>query len=162
MSEHGVRSDLLSLLRLVTFNVAIGNCDAHGKNFTLLHLGEGIRLAPGYDLMSTLVYPEHDRQMGMFIDDVQTVDRVRFERIVSEAMSWGVGKDLVEETVHAVLDRLSEAFEATADEIGTLYADLARTIRSQIQRLGSASKPGISKQSFLFGYPGVTLPRLNP
>lgn len=71
----------------------------------------------------------------MFIDDVQTVDRVRFERIVSEAMSWGVGKDLVEETVHAVLDRLSEAFEATADEIGTLYADLARTIRSQIQRL---------------------------
>ena len=135
VSEHGVRSDLLSLLRLVTFNVAIGNCDAHGKNFTLLHLAEGIRLAPGYDLMSTLVYPEHDRQMGMFIDDVQTVDRVRFERIVSEAMSWGVGKDLVEETVHAVLDRLSEAFEATADEIGTLYADLARTIRSQIQRL---------------------------
>ena len=46
-----------------------------------------------------------------------------------------MGKDLAEETVHAVLDRLSEAFEATVDEIGTLYADLARTTRSQIQRL---------------------------
>jgi serine/threonine-protein kinase HipA len=162
VSEYGVRTDLLSLLRLVTFNVAIGNCDAHGKNFTLLHLAEGIRLAPGYDLMSTLVYPEHDRQMGMFIDEIQIVDRLRSERIVSEAMNWGVDKGQAEETIYAVLDRLSEALAATVDEIGKPYIDLTRTIRSQIQRLASTSKPGISKQSYLLGSPHDTPPHLNP
>ncbi len=35
--------------RLV-FNVAIGNCDAHGKNYSLLHTTEGTRLAPRHTI----------------------------------------------------------------------------------------------------------------
>lgn len=51
--------DKLRLLKLVFFNFIIGNTDAHGKNFSILYLDNGITLAPCYDLLSTLVYSEH-------------------------------------------------------------------------------------------------------
>jgi serine/threonine-protein kinase HipA len=51
--------DKLRLLKLVFFNFIIGNTDAHGKNFSILYLDNGVTLAPCYDLLSTLVYSEH-------------------------------------------------------------------------------------------------------
>jgi len=36
------------------FNLIIGNADAHAKNFSLLHIDGAIRLAPLYDLLSTV------------------------------------------------------------------------------------------------------------
>lgn len=48
--------DKLRLLKLVFFNYIIGNTDAHGKNFSILYLENGMTLAPCYDLLSTLVY----------------------------------------------------------------------------------------------------------
>ncbi|MGC9154813.1 MAG: HipA domain-containing protein [Ferrimicrobium sp.] len=135
LSEYGTHDDLISLLELVTFNVIIGNCDAHGKNFTLLHLHEGIRLAPGYDLMSTLCYAQHDKQMGMFIDNIQTVDRIRSERIVREATSWGMTQEEATETVHALLARLPESVEATIGEVRMHNDSLNRVIQTQIELL---------------------------
>lgn len=44
------------LLSLAFFNYVIGNGDAHGGNFGLLHESGGSRLAPFYDLASTVVY----------------------------------------------------------------------------------------------------------
>lgn len=141
LSDYGTHADLISLLKLMTFNVVVGNCDAHGKNFTLIHLDGGIRLAPGYDLMSTLCYDQHDKQMGMFIDEIQMVDRVRPERIVQEATSWGLSQDQAEETVYALLARLPESVAATVDELGTPYDALDRAIQSQMGLLASQRQP---------------------
>ena len=135
LSEYGTRDDLISLLELVTFNVVIGNCDAHGKNFTLLHLPDGIRLAPGYDLMSTLCYTQHDEQMGMFIDEIQTVDRVRPDRIIREATSWGIAQRYAKETVHTLLARLPQSVAATISEVGMPNESLTRVIQAQIELL---------------------------
>ena len=43
--------------KLVIFNFALGNADAHLKNFSLLERPEGLRLSPAYDLLNTLLYP---------------------------------------------------------------------------------------------------------
>jgi serine/threonine-protein kinase HipA len=43
--------DLLALFRHATFNAAFGNVDDHTKNFWMLHLAEGWRLAPAIDLV---------------------------------------------------------------------------------------------------------------
>ncbi len=52
----------------VIFNYLIGNHDAHGKNFSLLHLApKRMMLAPFYDVMSTAVYPNLSRKMAMSI-----------------------------------------------------------------------------------------------
>ena len=60
--------DLIALLDAVIFNVLIGNHDAHAKNFSLLYLPDrSIRLAPLYDLVSTVFYPELTDRMAMKI-----------------------------------------------------------------------------------------------
>jgi serine/threonine-protein kinase HipA len=50
--------DLTQLLKWLLFNLIIGNNDSHSKNLAFLQVGEGIRLAPFYDLLSTSVYKE--------------------------------------------------------------------------------------------------------
>ncbi|RQD67919.1 MAG: type II toxin-antitoxin system HipA family toxin [Desulfonatronovibrio sp. MSAO_Bac4] len=60
--------DLMLLLRWTLFNVLIGNADAHPKNLSLLYdQGKAPRLAPFYDLISTLIYQELSRKMAMKI-----------------------------------------------------------------------------------------------
>ena len=49
--------DVLRLLDAVIFNLIVGNADAHGKNFSILHDAAGPRLAPLYDLVMTAAYP---------------------------------------------------------------------------------------------------------
>ena len=49
--------DQRNLLRWLFFNLYVGNNDSHAKNLSMLATsGQGLRLAPFYDLMSTRVY----------------------------------------------------------------------------------------------------------
>lgn len=48
--------DLKGFLRWIVFNVCIGNMDAHAKNISFLYVNGTTRLAPFYDLLSTLFY----------------------------------------------------------------------------------------------------------
>jgi len=59
--------DILRLFDAVIFNALIGNCDAHGKNFSLLRMDGTIRLAPLYDLVCTRAYPSLSAEMAMKI-----------------------------------------------------------------------------------------------
>lgn len=61
-------TETLRLLQLILFNFLIGNGDAHGKNFSILYQANQVVLAPGYDLLSTLVYGNpHSEKMAMKI-----------------------------------------------------------------------------------------------
>ena len=55
---HGTKParDVLSFVDLAVFNAIIGNADAHGKNYSMLYDGTERRLAPGYDLVSTVCW----------------------------------------------------------------------------------------------------------
>lgn len=57
--------DLKELLQGILFNVIIGNNDAHSKNFSLLYHGSKTRLAPFYDMISTVYYPNLASKMAM-------------------------------------------------------------------------------------------------
>lgn len=82
--------DVLRLLDAVIFNYLIGNCDAHGKNFSLLYRTEGTlqtALAPFYDLLCTLYYPELSQKMAMKIGGEHDISRIyprHFERLATE------------------------------------------------------------------------------
>jgi len=77
--------DIAMLVRLGIFNYLIGNCDAHAKNFSLLHSADGtVSLAPFYDLISTTVYDGHfgsklSRNMGMRVGKHENIDKVKPE-----------------------------------------------------------------------------------
>ncbi|MGB7588625.1 MAG: HipA domain-containing protein [Solirubrobacterales bacterium] len=134
-------ADPASLLRALTLNVALGNCDAHGKNFSLLHTAFGVlRLAPLYDLLSTRLYPLDDK-LAMYVDSVQKADRVTAERIVNEAVRWGLSRRSAEEIVFDSLDRLPAAVSAAAEEIGGLPPELPELVGRRIEQLRGPSVP---------------------
>jgi serine/threonine-protein kinase HipA len=58
---------VLRLLDAAIFNVLLGNADAHGKNFSLLYRAQSVELAPLYDLLCTVAYPELSAKFSMKI-----------------------------------------------------------------------------------------------
>ncbi len=65
------------LMEAVVFNFLIGNADAHGKNFSLLHMGpQNIRLAPFYDIACTRVYPNLTPDLSMKIGATYNIQSV--------------------------------------------------------------------------------------
>jgi serine/threonine-protein kinase HipA len=131
-----------TLLRALTLNVALGNCDAHGKNFSLLHTESGVlSLAPLYDVLSTSFYPLDDK-LAMYVDSVQKAERVTADRIVNEATRWGLPRKRVEQTVLDLLARLPAAVSAAADETEGLPPELPELVEKrmdQLRKMPSAS-----------------------
>ena len=126
-----------TLLRAVTINVLIGNGDAHGKNFSVLHDASGLlRLSPLYDLLSTLVY--EDDRLAMYIDNVRRTTRVTADRIVNEAARWGLSKRRAVEIIAETLDRAPAAAQAARDETEGVPAGVFQVVDAQIARLRSA------------------------
>ena len=62
------QQDITQLISWLVFNVITGNCDAHGKNLSLLIYKNGIqKLAPFYDMVCTAVYAGVSSQLAMSI-----------------------------------------------------------------------------------------------
>jgi serine/threonine-protein kinase HipA len=126
-----------SLLRAATLNLAIGNGDTHAKNFSLLHDRAGtVRLAPLYDLLSTLVYG--DDRLAMYIDNVHRTNRVTFDRLLNEAASWGLSRTKAAEIVVDLLTRLPDAVERAARETPGVPAEILEIVAAQLDRLRPA------------------------
>jgi len=67
---------VLGLLDAVIFNIIVGNADAHGKNFSLLYRNDTTSLAPLYDLLSTVAYPELSSNFAMKIGKRARLDEI--------------------------------------------------------------------------------------
>lgn len=78
LRECSVRpaQDLITFWRALVFNWLIGNCDAHGKNFSLLYDASVPALAPLYDLVSTTLYPELTERLAMSVDGARSIGEV--------------------------------------------------------------------------------------
>ena len=68
--------DVLAFIDLVVFNAMIGNADAHGKNYSMLYDGRTRRLAPGYDLVSTVYWPALASSPAMKIGGSDSINSI--------------------------------------------------------------------------------------
>jgi len=127
-----------SFLPRVVLHVVIGNGDAHGKNYSLLLEPSGtLRMAPLYDVMSTLYY--RDDRLAMYIDDVRRSDRVITDRILNEARSWGMARRTASEVVGELLDSVPRAVEEAFAETSGVPDEILQIITSQLGRLQESS-----------------------
>ena len=125
---------MTELLKAITLHVVVGNGDAHAKNFSLLHEQSGaLRLAPLYDVMSTLYYG--DDRLAMYIDNVRRTQRVTVDRLVNEAASWGMPRPRSAEVVQELLSAVPEAAARTQQETPDLPADIPRLVTAQLEGL---------------------------
>jgi serine/threonine-protein kinase HipA len=104
--------DLLRLFDAVVFNVLIGNCDAHAKNFSLLRDGDSIRLAPFYDLVSTRAYPSLSREMAMKIGGERNPEKLRAKNWHAFYEQAGIGQAPARQRTIAVCNRVLETAES--------------------------------------------------
>lgn len=127
-------ASLETLLRAVVLHVVVGNGDAHAKNYSLLHEPSGaLRLAPLYDVMSTLFYG--DDHLAMYIDNVRRTDRVTTDRIINEASSWGMARRTAEEIIGELLDRIMPAAELATSETQGLPDEIPGILERQLAHL---------------------------
>ena len=90
------------------FNFAIGNGDAHRKNFSLLTSEKGIiALSPAYDLVSSrLVIPEEDEEMALTINGRR--NRLTKKDFLCFAENIGVVTNYAKSKISELLDLQDE------------------------------------------------------
>ncbi len=117
--------DVLKLLDAVIFNVIAGNADAHGKNFSILYDAEGPRLAPLYDLLATVAYPELSSNFAMKIGKRATLDELDAKGWTVFAAEAGLGLPLIRRRVAEISEQVIEMASAVAGALGNPGLDQA-------------------------------------
>jgi serine/threonine-protein kinase HipA len=142
LRDHGDVGAMRELLQRVAFNVAIGNADAHAKNFSFLHGSDGlsITLAPVYDVLSTISLEKRPNAdgimegasttMGQEVNGQTDILRVSKADIVSEGTKWGLRRKASEECVAEVFDAVSASLVETSGDESVLSVIRAQLIRA--------------------------------
>lgn len=112
--------DSLKLWDICIFNYLIGNTDNHIKNLSLLYSSDlkSIRLAPAYDIVSTMIYVTSSEDMAISIGGVYNIGKITRECFAKEAAHIGLGKNLAMQKFDDMKARFPEALQlAKADLI---------------------------------------------
>ena len=128
--------DIPNFLDGVTFGVLIGNADAHAKKFSILYGVNGRRLAPLYDQVCTLAWPELSKSLSMKIGTAKILPEVspeHFRQLSTEArLSWPMVR-------HRLAD-LCEKMRSAIESMGSLpshppQSDISRARELILQRV---------------------------
>ena len=138
--------DQRALFLWVVINMLIGNADAHAKNLAILFTPNGPRLAPFYDLISTLVYPDLSTRLAMRIggeNRINWIQRRHWERFSVEV---GIKPLWVERTVAEIALRLPLLADSVAKEFMETYgpSEVVEKVVRIIHKAGSRFGEGAS------------------
>lgn len=98
-----------ALLKAVTFNVVIGNGDAHSKNYSLMIDRTGqVSLAPIYDSAPTAYLDAKYKGTGHVINGKTSIDRVAVDDLASEAASWGTSRRRALATAQSCIENVHD------------------------------------------------------
>lgn len=109
--------EVLKLLDAAIVQVLLGNADAHGKNYSLLHREGRIELAPLYDLLSTVAYPDLSPHFAMRIARraaLEELSRGDWDRFATNA---GLGAPFVRRRVQDLADLALTRADTVATEL---------------------------------------------
>ena len=140
--DYGGVGALEELLRRVTFNVGIGNADAHAKNFSFLHgpNDHSLELAPVYDVLCTIALDQRPGPMGSLVGASTRMGQTVYETsdvllvsradIVTEATHWGLRRSSAQAVVDELLLTMRDILHTQAGDEATISA-----IGGQLRRL---------------------------
>jgi serine/threonine-protein kinase HipA len=102
--------DIRDFLDGLIFNVLIGNADAHGKNYSILYRRTERRLAPFYDLVCTLAWPELSKTPAMKIgksDSIEKITPAHWRKMAQESrVGWPMLRERIADLCGKVIDGL--------------------------------------------------------
>lgn len=105
--------DLSTFVTALVVNIAIGNCDSHSRNLSLMHRDDdSVQLAPVYDVVPTYYYPSHERRLAQPINgNVFRPEKISQDHLLAELESWRIPN--VERMVGESLQVVKAAIERT-------------------------------------------------
>ena len=110
-------ADALKLLDAAIFNLIVGNADAHGKNFSILYDAKGPRLAPLYDLLSTVAWPELSSSMAMKMGRRARLEEMDENGWRGLAEAAGLSELLVKKNAGSMAQQVSAMSATTAQTL---------------------------------------------
>jgi len=114
-------TDVAAFLDALVFNWVIGGTDAHAKNYSLLLSSASVRLAPLYDLISILPYPQRvphrEAALAMRIDREYRLWKIRRRHWEGLAARCDLDPDPVVERVGQFVAAVPAAMERAAADV---------------------------------------------
>lgn len=115
-------------LRRLAFNVAVDNCDAHARNYSVMPTspdGESWKLSPAYDVMTTTVWPGLTDKLAMPFSGAEHASEVTPDHYARLADYCGFDPDVARD--EAI--RISDLVRLNAR---TAYMDLEPELRDKL------------------------------
>lgn len=118
------------------FDYLVGNCDNHLKNGALLYDGDwaGARLAPLYDVVSTVVYEGFDREMGVSMCRSRSIDDVVPEDVAATARAMGVPGIVARDIAQAYRESFADALRRAGESVAAMGFPTALSVVGRIVR----------------------------
>jgi serine/threonine-protein kinase HipA len=130
-------ADRLRFLDAMALNWLLAATDGHAKNYSILHAGgPQLRLAPLYDVITVLPYPQLNkgrRTLAMSIGGTRVVDTINGAHWTRLAREIGTNTSDTIERVSSLAMRIPDAIRAL---LGGTYDD--KYTKGVIERLGEA------------------------
>lgn len=131
-------SDSLKLWDICVFNYLIGNTDNHIKNLSLLYGKDlkSVRLAPAYDIVSTLVYKSSTEDMALYIGGQSNISEITRESFVRAAQQAGLGIKIAMKRFDVMVNGFPEAIDRAKKELLAQGYEAAEQISGMIMEKG--------------------------
>lgn len=132
-------AELQRLLEQVTVNVALGNADAHAKNYSMVHSGEAVTLSPLYDVSPTMAFIPTQRRSSLPVGGRFPIDEITRAHLLAEGRSWGIPEPLARRLISSTIDSLVAGMQAADRDYPEMAATTRRLINRQFVRLARSA-----------------------
>jgi len=134
--------DIRTFVDGLILNVLIGNADAHGKNYSMIYQAGERRLAPYYDLVSTIAWPALSTRLAMNIGNCKNINDLNpdhFRRMAEEAsLGWPMVRERIEALSRKVIEVLQRARLVHTSPDPDTAARLSDLVTDRCQRMLSS------------------------
>jgi serine/threonine-protein kinase HipA len=131
--------DIRAFVDALILNMLIGNADAHGKNYSMIYRGGERRLAPFYDLVSTVAWPDLSTRLAMNIGNGKNVNDVNpdhFRRMAEEAaLGWPMVRERIAALSGKVVATLEEDSLVRTSPDSVIATRLSELVTQRCQRI---------------------------
>lgn len=131
--------DIPAFLNVLIFNILIGNADAHSKNFSFLYSGNTRRLAPFYDLVSTICWPELSKNLAMKIGGSESVNAFNmgnWRKMANHCeISWPVLRERLVESCQKININIPKVSSLAEEYQKSLAVKLKNSVQERAEKL---------------------------
>jgi len=135
--------DLSAYLNWMWFNLLIGNNDCHSKNLSFIYSKEGLRLAPFYDLLSTVIYKDLTKKFSYQIGGQWMWHNLKNKHFNLLAKSFDIDVSLILNKGRDLIKKIEKKLKKEVSSFDSKFEDVetAKKIEEVIEkRIGQLRK----------------------